>query len=146
MRALVFELRPDSLAQEGLSAALSKQADALRARTGAAVNVEICEEPALSLEGKEMLYRIAQEAMQNIAKHARAARVDLHLHRQNGWVILEVYDDGVGFDAAGRYPGHYGLKTMHERALRLSGTLEIESTPQAGAVIRARIPAVNSAV
>ncbi len=143
MRALVFELRPDSLEQEGLGAALTKQADALRARTGAVVNVEVCEEPPLSSDGKEVLYRIAQEAMQNIVKHAQAANVNLRLYQQNGWATLEVCDDGVGFEPAGRYPGHYGLKTMRERALRLSGALDIDSRPHAGSVVRARIPVAN---
>jgi signal transduction histidine kinase len=140
MRALVFELRPDSLEQEGLRAALIKQADALRARTGATVDVLICDDLELTADDREMLYRIAQEAMQNIAKHAQAHHVALNLQRQNGYVVLEICDDGVGFDATGRFPGHYGLKTMHERALRLRGSLEIESKPQAGAVVRARIP------
>lgn len=143
MRALVFELRPDSLEQEGLGAALTKQADALRARTGAVVNVEVCEEPPLSSDGKEVLYRIAQEAMQNIVKHAQAANVNLRLYQQNGWATLEVCDDGIGFEPAGRYPGHYGLKTMRERALRLSGTLDIDSKPHTGSVVRARIPVTN---
>lgn len=143
MRALVFELRPDSLEQEGLGAALTKQADALRARTGAVVNVEVCEEPPLSSDGKEVLYRIAQEAMQNIVKHAQAANVNLRLYQQNGWATLEVCDDGIGFEPAGRYPGHYGLKTMRERALRLSGTLDIDSKPHTGSVVRARIPVAN---
>ncbi|HAJ34545.1 MAG TPA: hypothetical protein DCL15_02460, partial [Chloroflexi bacterium] len=133
MRALVFELRPDSLEQEGLRAALAKQADALRARTGATVDVLICDDLDLTADDREMLYRIAQEAMQNIAKHAQARHVALNLQRQDGFVVLEICDDGVGFDATGRFPGHYGLKTMHERALRLHGSLEIESKPQAGA-------------
>lgn len=140
MRALVFELRPDSLEQEGLRAALIKQADALRARTGAVVDVVVCDDPDLTPDGREMLYRIAQEAMQNIAKHAQASHVVLNLQHQDGCVVLEIRDDGVGFDTNGRFPGHYGLKTMYERALRLRGSLEIDSKLQAGAVIRARIP------
>lgn len=140
MRALIFELRPDSLEQEGLSAALIKQADALRARTGVTVNVELGEEPALAPASKEALYRVAQESLQNIAKHAQASNVNLRLRRQDAWIVLEVYDDGIGFEPTARFPGHYGLKTMHERMLRLNGSLEVNSKPQAGAVVRARVP------
>ena len=141
MRALVFELRPDSLEQEGLTAALTKQADALQARAGVTVDLKIAEEPVISLDGKEILYRIAQEALQNVAKHAQASNVRLDLRQDGSWVLLEVLDDGVGFDTNGRFPGHYGLRSMHERALRLGGALEINSTPQAGTVVRARVPA-----
>ena len=54
--------------------------------------------------------------------------------------MLEVYDDGIGFEPTARFPGHYGLKTMHERMLRLNGSLEVNSKPQAGAGVRARVP------
>ena len=79
MRALIFELRPESLETEGLVAALEKQAAALRARHGIAVDAELCDEPDVPLEVKEALYRIAQEALHNTVKHARASRVDLRL-------------------------------------------------------------------
>jgi signal transduction histidine kinase len=140
MRALVFELRPDSLEQEGLTTALAKLTDALRARTGAIVNVSLDEEPSIELAAKETLYRIAQEALQNVARHAHAGIVSLSLRCTGGWVLLEVEDDGMGFDPDGRFPGHYGLRTMYERALRLGGTLEIDSRPHQSTFVRARIP------
>lgn len=122
MRALIFELRPESLEQEGLVAVLSKQAAAARARHQLRLEAELCPEPALSLEAKEALYRVAQEALNNIAKHARASKVFLGLHQENGTVQLEIRDDGVGFDSQREYPGHLGLVSMRERIERLGGS------------------------
>lgn len=140
MRALIFELRPESLKQEGLVAALAKQAAALRARHGLALETHLGPEPAMSLEAKEALYRVAQEALNNIAKHAKAHKVHLRLHQANGWVRLEVCDDGVGFDSRRAYPGHLGLVSMRERIERLGGRFWIESSPGAGTTVRAELP------
>ncbi len=79
MRALIFELRPESLESEGLIAALARQGAALQARHDMIVQTDLCEEPALPLTVKQELYRIAQEALQNTVKHARASKVDLVL-------------------------------------------------------------------
>lgn len=140
MRALIFELRPESLEQEGLVAALTKQAAAVRARHGLRLETELCPEPALSLEAKEALYRVAQEALNNIVKHAKAYRVHLRLQQANGTVQLEVRDDGVGFDCQREYPGHLGLVSMRERIERLGGRFWIESSPGAGTTVQAALP------
>ncbi len=89
---------------------------------------------------KEALYRIAQEALHNIVKHARANNVELRMSCGSGWISLEVSDDGVGFDASGEFPGHLGLRSMSERAERLDGSLEVEAAQGSGTRIRARIP------
>ncbi|HEX9373843.1 MAG TPA: histidine kinase [Roseiflexaceae bacterium] len=143
MRALIFELRPESLASEGLVAALTKQADALRARHRLDVRADLGDEPELPLDIKETLYRIAQEALHNIAKHAHASRVDLRLDPpalDRHYVVLDIRDDGIGFDAAGSFPGHLGLRSMRERAARLGGALTVDSAPGRGAHIHVRIP------
>ncbi|MCS7067688.1 MAG: GAF domain-containing protein [Meiothermus sp.] len=145
MRALIFELRPESLRQEGLVAALSKQAAALRARHGLSLEADLGPEPALGLEAKEALYRVAQEALHNIVKHAKARKVHLGLHQENGTVRLEVRDDGVGFDSQRAYPGHLGLVSMRERLERLGGRCWIESCPGAGTTVRAVLPLENPA-
>ncbi len=145
MRALIFELRPESLEQEGLVAALSKQVAAARARHGLRLEVELCSEPALSLEAKEALYRVAQEALNNIARHARANRVHLCLQQKNGTAQLEIRDDGIGFDPQREYPGHLGLVSMRERIERLGGRFWIESSPGAGTTVRAMLPLPGSA-
>jgi signal transduction histidine kinase len=141
MRALIFELRPESLENEGLVAALQKQATALSARHSVAVEVELDAEPDLPLAGKETLYRIAQEALHNAFKHARPERVELTLGRRDGEIVLEVRDDGQGFDTGSSFPGHLGLRSMRERTAQLAGRLEVESAPGQGTVIRAAIPA-----
>ena len=141
MRALIFELRPEALESEGLIAALEKQAAALHARHEIRVNIALCDvEPPMSPETKEALYRIAQEAMQNTVKHAGASNVDLRLEQVDGSVDLEIRDDGSGFDPSGSFPSHLGLRSMRERAVRLGGTLEIESSPGVGTRILTRIP------
>ncbi len=141
MRALIFELRPDSLEREGLVAALTRQAAALRARHKLEVHTEFCEEPTLSFEAREALYRIAQESLNNTVRHAQANRVDIRLDVSQGELILELRDDGVGFDPQAEYSGHMGLNSMRERAAQIGGILEIVSQAGQGAVIRVRVPA-----
>jgi signal transduction histidine kinase len=140
MRALIFELRPESLEKEGLVAALEKQAAALRARHEIRTEVDLCDEPETSLEVKEAIYRIAQEALHNTVKHARASAVRIKMRCAPGRIDFEIADDGVGFDPEGDFPGHLGLRSMHERASRLGGTLTIQGSPGAGTRICARIP------
>jgi signal transduction histidine kinase len=141
MRALIFELRPESLATEGLIAALEKQAALAQARYELAVHLTLCDdEPDAPLEVKEAVYRIAQEALNNTVKHAQADGMELRLEQAAGEIFLEIRDDGEGFDPAGSFPGHLGLKSMRERVARLGGTLRIESAPGEGTRIRAQIP------
>ena len=141
MRALIFELRPDALEKEGLVVALTKQAEAVRVRHKLDVRTELCDEPpTLTLSAKEALYRVAQEALNNLIKHAHAKKVDLRLYDSTDILTLEVQDDGVGFDPQAEYPGHLGLHTMRERVVRLDGTLHIESAPGQGTTVRASLP------
>jgi signal transduction histidine kinase len=144
MRALIFELRPESLATEGLVAALEKQTAATRARYGITVVSELPDEPDLPLPAKEALYRIAQEAMHNTVKHGRAARIDLLLDvARTDLVRLCVRDDGIGFDPTGSFPGHLGLHSMRERIERLGGTLSIDSARGDGTTITAVLSRVE---
>ena len=140
MRALIFELRPESLETEGLVAALRKQAASVQQRHGIRIEAALAEEPAATLETKEALYRIAQEALHNTVKHARANNVKISLERHPGWIVLEVTDDGRGFDTRGDFSSSLGLKSMRERASRLGGSLSVESGPGQGACVLARLP------
>jgi signal transduction histidine kinase len=140
MRALIFELRPESLENEGLVTALRKQAEGLRARHGLSIDTELGEEPSVSMDTKHALYRIAQEALHNTIKHARARRIVVGLREEADSVTLEVADDGAGFDPAATFAGHLGLHTMRERAASARGSLEINSAPWKGTRIRARVP------
>ena len=140
MRALIFELRPESLETEGLVAALTKQVAVLQARYRLTVEAELGDEPALSLEKKHALYRIAQEACHNVVKHARASLVVLRLAERENEVLLEIRDNGRGFDPAGSFPGHLGLRSMRERTAKVGGSMTIESAPEQGTSICVRVP------
>jgi signal transduction histidine kinase len=141
MRALIFELRPESLEREGLVTALAKQGAALQARHEMSVQTHLCEEPTLPLQTKQALYRIAQEALHNTVKHAHAGKVDLNLNQTEAAVILEIRDDGIGFDTQGPFPGHLGLSSMQERVRDLGGLLKIDSAPGQGTYVVAQVPA-----
>jgi signal transduction histidine kinase len=140
MRALIFELRPESLEQNGLVAVLTRQADSLRVRHRIEVSTQLGDEPAGALEVKQAVYRIAQEALHNVVKHARAAHVEVSLACRDGWLRLDIQDDGAGFDAGGDFPGHLGLRSMRERATQLGGTLLIDSAPGHGTRVVAKVP------
>jgi signal transduction histidine kinase len=131
MRALIFELRPESLAEEGLVAALARQAAAAKARYELEVRTQLGAEPELSLERKEALYRIAQEAMHNAVKHAEACGEVL---------VLTVADDGKGFDPTAEFPGHLGQRSMRERAEAIGARLSVTSQPGAGTEVRLELP------
>lgn len=140
MRALIFELRPESLATEGLTAALGHQAAMLRARYQLVVEADLCAEPELPLAVKEALFRVVQEALHNIVKHAHASTILLRLQHDARGTALEITDDGVGFDPNGAFPGHLGLRSMRERVAGLDGTLEIRSAHGQGTHLHVRVP------
>ena len=89
---------------------------------------------------KKRLYRIAQEALHNAVKHAHASRLDVRMTCAPDSLMLEVCDNGEGFDPLAAYPGHLGLRSMRERALLAGGTLDIVSAKSCGTQIRAHIP------
>src|SRR6266849_5453362 len=142
MRALIFELRPESLEIEGLVAALNRQVAVLRTRYKLTVEADLGEETHLPMEMKQALYRVVQEALHNIVKHARASVVALRLAGDANEIVLEVSDNGRGFDPAGPFPGHLGLRSMHERVTKLGGSLAIESVPGQGTHIDVRMPMI----
>jgi PAS domain S-box-containing protein len=128
MRGLIYELRPANLADEGLVTALRKHAAGVEGRTGlgitlsAAGNLERLPEPV-----EEALYRIAQEAIHNVIKHAHARSVRVAITRLGAEVRMEIRDDGDGFDAQTKSDG-LGLLGMASRAERLGGRLQVESS------------------
>ena len=112
-------------------------------RFGAAPDSRACEEPSVSFEVKEVLCRIAREALNSVAKHAHASHVTLRLGASptaggGGELVLEVQDDGVGFDPQGEHPGHLGLRSMEERAARVGGTLSSGTPGYLRGLARAR--------
>ena len=138
MRALIFELRPESLEIEGLVAALDKQIAATAARYGIEVRSELSEEPEMDLAQKEIFYRIGQEALHNVVKHARASKATVRFGADNGSYVLEIGDNGVGFDTGQSFPGHMGLVSMSERASSIGAQLQVESKPGEGTIIKLR--------
>lgn len=145
MRTLIFELRPESLANEGLMVALEKLAAAASTRHHIEVNMTLMDEPPISLDAKEALYRIAQEALQNVVRHAQATEVTLSVtQKEADELVLDIRDNGIGFDPSESFPGRLGLNSMRERVMRLGGVFTLESTPDQGTHIRASIPLLPS--
>lgn len=142
MRALIFEMRPDALAEEGLVAALTRQAAAIQSRTGVSV---IVDGPAprlpLAPEAEEHLYRVTLEALNNSLKHAQTDVVRVTVVQHDGVVEVCVDDAGVGFDISNVGPGHLGLRTMRERAGSIDGSLQVESAVGVGTTVRLTVPA-----
>jgi len=140
MRALIFALRPEALEDEGLVSVLTKQGEALRSRHGLTVELDLCDEPDVPFPVKEVAYRVALEALQNAVRHARPSLLAMRLIWEPDSLLLEVCDDGVGFDPEAPYPGHLGLRSMGERMVALGGRLDIHSVPGQGTQVRARFP------
>jgi signal transduction histidine kinase len=140
MRALIFELRPESLESEGLVNALEKQVAALSARHHLEVSTVLSAEPQVAPPIKEAVYRIAQEALHNIARHAHARHVDVALDQPPGEIVLRISDDGRGFDSGASFPGHLGLRSMRERAAAIGAELEVQSAPSQGTRMIVRVP------
>jgi signal transduction histidine kinase len=140
MRLLIFELRPPVLEQEGLVAALEVRLEAVEGRSG--LGTEFHVEGAIHLEPdfEEGLYRIAQEALNNALKHAQARTVKVHLCQDQRRVMLEVADDGIGFDPSGaQEQSGLGLSGMEERAAALGARMAVESWPGVGTSIKVEV-------
>jgi signal transduction histidine kinase len=142
MRALIFELRPESLQQEGVLAAIRKQCDVLQVRYGLKIDLQTCDsEPAIPIEVKEAFYRIAIEATHNVVKHASATRIQVRFFPVGLNYQLQIADDGAGFDADAVAPGRLGLKTMRERAEKYGGSVTLHSQRGHGTDVCVDIPA-----
>ena len=145
-------LRPSVLEHLGLDAVLRDTSAEFEKRTGVSVKLACVELTArLPADTELALYRILQEALKNVEKHARARHVTISLTQQGAFVQLSINDDGIGFDAghhAARRKGLgvLGLLGMHERAAGVGGILVAKAGPRAGTEIVARIPMPPSAV
>jgi PAS domain S-box-containing protein len=135
MRLLLAELRPSTLTDAELGDLLRLLGNALAGRTNIPVEVTVTGDGKLPTEVQVTLYRLCQEGLNNIAKHAGASRVDILLQYVPSGVELRIRDDGRGFDPQKALPGHYGLSMMHERAAAIGATLSISSQPGLGTKI-----------
>jgi signal transduction histidine kinase len=138
MRTLLFELRPAALEAASLDDLLARLGDALAGQIQVPIEVRVDEGLALPSDVKVALYRIAQEALNNIAKHARATNVAVHFHAQGaGGARLIVADDGNGFELGAVAHDKMGLRIMRERADRVGASLVIDTEPDGGTTISA---------
>ncbi len=145
MRALIFELRPGNVVEHGVVEALRTHAAGVSARLGLPIVVESDLPVRPAIETEEALYRIAQEALHNIVKHAGAREARVELVRLGPDVRLRVVDDGHGFDPDAVPDGHLGLAGMRARAERLAGTFSVASAPGRGTKVQATVPNVPPA-
>ena len=148
LRYLILELRPPELERDGLATTLRKHVEVLRRVQGGVPDVELeldGEPPADASRDRELL-RIAQEALQNAIRHSGATRIVLRLAADNARLVLEVRDDGTGFDPqATEVRGRrLGLSSMEERARRLDGQLVINSVAGSGTTVRLEAPLSSS--
>ena len=141
VRRLAVELRPAALDDFGLVPAIERLLDTIAAQSGLDVDLQSrLGDRRLPAEAETALYRIAQEAMTNVLKHADARTVRVRLSPSESGVTLVVQDDGTGFDPAGVQDGSVGLIGMRERIALVGGRLTIESTEGAGTMLSAEVP------
>ena len=139
-RRSVLDLRATPLAGRPLAEALASLGRGFTAETGIRVHVHASPSGELPLRLEAELFRIAQEALANVRKHARANTVEIALRPGGGRLRLSIHDDGRGFDPAATLDGGMGMLGMRERARLLGGTLRVESRPGGGTNVRASVP------
>jgi signal transduction histidine kinase len=140
VRALAVELRPSALDDFGLAPALQRLAETFSDRSGIEAIVETSLDGRLPSEIETTLYRVVQEALTNVVKHADATRVSIVVASQGSSAAVTIDDDGVGFDEATIRGDALGLLGMRERLALVGGTLAVESSPEAGTTLAARVP------
>jgi len=147
LRHMIFELHPSVLEHEGLAPALREHMAKLESELEFELQDDFEEQP--SGETRVLLFRIAQEALGNVHKHARAQRVEVHMSQDDGGFKVEIRDDGVGFTPPQRLssaPGHLGLSSMRERAELAGGWCQVHSLPECGTTVEFWLPAIATPV
>jgi signal transduction histidine kinase len=142
LRDLIFELRPTDLAQHGFAEAIRVHANAIEARTGLVIDVEVQPEAVpRSANAQEDIYRIVSEALHNVVKHARAAAAAVRVSAvADDFVEVTITDDGRGLVDLPVEGAHVGLTSMRERARKCGGSLTVDDSPAGGVVVRAVMP------
>ena len=145
IRSLIFELHREPI-HDGLVAALASHASGVRTSDGLTIDVlGPSQRLALSEPVESQLFAIAREALANVEKHARASAAHLRVETQDDQVVLEVRDNGRGFDPVAGHPGHFGLDSMRSRAADIGGWITITSAPGSGTLVRVGVPADTDA-
>lgn len=144
VRRFVFNLRPASLSDVGLVSTLRTHARDYAEQYGVDVEINVPDNLALSSDQELVVFRVIQEALQNIHKHAEATKIGVDLqHRQDGPLVVTITDNGKGFSpklARQRQPSSSGLVNMRERAATIGGTFQIDSKPGSGTTITLTLP------
>jgi two-component system sensor histidine kinase UhpB len=144
VRRIGQELRPALLEHLGLVSALMELSTAFARRSGVTVDRRFAAElPPLSAEAELTIYRVAQESLTNVARHAQAGRVELALQRGRESVVLRVADDGRGFEETALANGQGGLRGMRERAVLAGGVLAVRQRRDGGVEVRLEMPALQ---
>jgi PAS domain S-box-containing protein len=138
MRALLAELRPSTLTDAELGDLLRLLGNAFTGRTNIPAKVTVVGQGVLPAEVQVVIYRVCQEALNNVAKHAAASMVEIYLKHEDTAIELSIRDDGQGFDPDRTTSGHYGLSMMHERAEGVGARLSITSQPGRGTELTIR--------
>jgi PAS domain S-box-containing protein len=139
MRLFLYQMKPVDLETKGLVGALTERLAAVEGRANMKTRVLTDDNINLSLEKETVLYQVALEALNNIIKHANAKSVDIILRRRNDSIILEVADDGCGFDSKAPGRGGMGLRIMQERVAKVDGKIIIKSAPGKGTKVIATV-------
>lgn len=137
MRLMIFELRPQALQEHGLENAINNRLEQVERRTGINARLNNLLACDLPLDVETELYYLIIEALNNAIKHARAENIHINLYQENNSAVLQVIDDGQGFEPGTGKAG-IGLKSMRERAEKLGGSLDIQSDTDSGTTITVR--------
>lgn len=146
VRRLSAQLRPAILDEQGLAAAVRWQVEDFEKRARMRCSLKLHDDVDWDADACTVAYRVLQESLTNVARHAGASRVGVSLHRDaDGQGVLEISDDGCGFDATQPHrPGASGLMGMQERASLQGGSLQVLRRPGAGATVRLRLPCASA--
>ena len=141
VRRIGRELRPEMLEHLGLVSALTELSRKFADQSGLRIERRFADDlPQLSDEAELTVYRVAQESLTNVARHAQASRVEVALEPGAGSVVLRVVDDGRGMDETAALNGHGGLRGMRERAVLVGGALAVKRGREGGVEVRLEVP------
>lgn len=143
MRALLLHLRPATLEGKGLKEGLEELLEEFKAKQPLKIHGDIADIPGLTKGIEDHLFRIIQEAMSNVFRHAKATSVTVKLGIAGRQVFLRVIDNGVGFDMTKSKPSSYGLQSIQERANEIGGVAQIISFPEKGTQIEVKVPIID---
>jgi len=143
LRTLATDIHPPDLHSQGLRVALERLLQRCDGRVDATLDLDLDHDLDLDLETRELVFRMAQEAVRNVLAHAHASHLALQVRRRNGLLSLTVTDDGRGFEvgSAGVSNGHLGLALIDEMAQAAGGRLVLRSAPRSGTTLRVEVPA-----